>query len=62
MNMQCRSEGVKFATWEVWSQDWNLKELAGARYKGWNVRFNQILHREPHQERWQNEGQIKGFT
>ena len=60
--MQCRSEGVKFTTWEVRPQDWNLKELAGAHYKEWSVRFNLIQLREPHQERRQNEGQIKGLT
>ncbi len=32
--MQCRSEGIKLAAWEVRSQDWNLKELAGEHYKG----------------------------
>ena len=26
------------------------------------MRFNQILHREPHQSRRQNEGQIEGLT
>jgi hypothetical protein len=60
--MQCRREAVKLTTWEVWSQDWNLKELAGTHHKEWGVRFNWILRRESHQERRQNEGQIKGFT
>ena len=32
--VQCLSEGVKLTTWEVQSQDRNLKELAGAHYKG----------------------------
>ena len=60
--MQCRSEGIKLTTWEVWSQDRNLKKLAGAYYKGCGVRFNWILRRKSHQERRQYEGQIEGFT
>ena len=61
-NVQCRSEGIKLTTWEVRSQDWNLKELAGAHYKEWSVRFNRILPLKSYQKRRQDEGQIEGLT
>ena len=30
----CLSESIKYPTWEVRSQDWNSKELAGVRTSG----------------------------
>ena len=60
--MQRRSEDDKLAAWEVRSQGWNLKELAGEHYKGCGVRFNWTQRRKSYQGRRQNESQVKDLT
>ena len=40
----------------------DLKELAGAHYKGCGVRFNPIQRGTSHQRRRQDESQAEGFT
>ena len=62
VDARCRNEGVKLAAWEVRSQDYNFKELAGEHHKGCGVRFNLIQRRESHQKRRQEEGQIECLT
>ena len=47
--LQCRREAVKSTAWEVRSQDWNLKELAGEHHNAWSLRFNWIQRRTSHQ-------------
>ena len=60
--MQCCREAVKFAAWEVRTQVWNLKEVAGEHHKGWSLRFNWSQRQKSYPERQQNEGQAEDFT